>query len=79
MWEEVECPTLILRGSESTFFPKETAESMISRTSDAQLIEIEGAGHTPPLRTEHEIDIIKEFYKSYPEVLGLRHCIIPSG
>lgn len=63
-WDEIECPVLIIRGSESTFFPRSVADEMIQRTSDARLVEIEGAGHTPPLRTEGEIKIIESFFES---------------
>ena len=60
-WDEIECPMLIIRGSESTFFPKSVAEKMLDTAEDATFIEIEGAGHTPPLRTEREISAIEEF------------------
>jgi pimeloyl-ACP methyl ester carboxylesterase len=60
-WDEIECPVLILRGSESTFFPIDVAEQMCHRTSDASLVEIEGAGHTPPLRTPYELKVIESF------------------
>lgn len=62
-WEEVECPVLILRGSESTFFPRDVADKMCERVSDTRLIEIEGAGHTPPLKTANEIRIVEKFLK----------------
>lgn len=61
-WDEIECPVFIIRGSESTFFPKHVAEKMIQRTADARLVEIEGAGHTPPLRTKKEIEAIENFF-----------------
>jgi pimeloyl-ACP methyl ester carboxylesterase len=62
-WDDIECPILILRGSESTFFTADIAQAMVERASDASLVEIEGAGHTPPLKTAHEIKIIEKFYK----------------
>lgn len=62
-WEEIECPVMILRGAESTFFPREVADRMCETTADATLVEIEGAGHTPPLKTTKEINVIESFYK----------------
>lgn len=62
-WEEVECPVLILRGADSTFFPVSVAEKMLRTTSDATLVEIQGAAHTPPLRTQEEIKVVESFYK----------------
>jgi pimeloyl-ACP methyl ester carboxylesterase len=62
-WDEIECPVLILRGSESTFFPRDVADKMCARTADATLVEIDGAGHTPALRSDLEINTIQTFLK----------------
>ncbi len=62
-WEEIECPVLIIRGSESTFFPRDVANKMIKSTSDAKLVEIKGTGHAPPLKAPQEIRAIEAFYK----------------
>ena len=67
-WDEIECPVLILRGCDSTFFTRDVADKMCQRTSDARLIEIEGAGHTPPLKTNHEINIVENFLDEMIEV-----------
>lgn len=64
-WDEVVCPVLIIRGSESTFFPQSVAEKMLEHNSNARLVEIEGAGHTPPLRTKKEITAIDSFFKEF--------------
>lgn len=60
-WEEIECPVMIIRGSESTFLDAETAEKMREGAEDARYVEIEGAGHTPLLRSEKEIKIVEKF------------------
>jgi pimeloyl-ACP methyl ester carboxylesterase len=41
----IRCPTLLVRGSESTLLTEEAARSFVSALADARLIEIAGAGH----------------------------------
>jgi len=63
-WDEIECPSLLIRGKESTFFPLKTAEKMISRGADISFIEVEDIGHAPTLRTPYEIKHIQDFFRS---------------
>ncbi|MBX2807643.1 MAG: alpha/beta hydrolase [Cellvibrionaceae bacterium] len=62
-WHEIECPVMIIRGAESSFLEQDIAEKMSATLDDARLVEIEGAGHAPPLRTEKEVKIIGSFLK----------------
>lgn len=62
-WDEIECPVLITRGTQSTFFPRDTADKMCQRGSDVQLVEVDNVGHAPMLKSKYEIDAIKKFYK----------------
>lgn len=78
-WEEVECPVLVIRGSESSFLTEETAEQMIETGANAELVVIEKAGHTPPLRTKYEIDQVLKFFhqaikeEKEPNTQSVRH------
>jgi len=63
-WDEISCPTLLLRGVESTFFSVSIANKMIDRGYDVRYEEIPKVGHAPTLRTPYEINLIKKFYRS---------------
>ncbi len=63
-WDEIECPSLLIRGELSTFFTEETAEKMIQRGTEVQFEEVENVGHAPMLNNKHEIGFIKQFYKT---------------
>ena len=62
-WDEIECPTLLIRGELSTFFSTETADKMIDRGTEVLYEEIENVGHAPMLNSKNEINIIKSFYR----------------
>ena len=47
-FEQITCPTLIIRGEESPIISRETAQRMCQVNPSAQLMEIEGATHMPP-------------------------------
>lgn len=63
-WRRIHCPTLTLRGENSTFLSDITLEKMLNRGLDAQAIIIPDAAHAPMLTSEHEINSIKEFFDS---------------
>jgi len=63
-WEEIECPVMVLRGSESTFLTPDIADKMADSHEDMTLVEIPGAGHTPLLKTSAEIKIVQKFLKT---------------
>lgn len=51
MWElyrAVECPTLLIRGSESDVLTPEVAERTVAEMQRAQLVVVPGAGHSVP-------------------------------
>lgn len=62
-WEEIECPTLIIRGELSTFFTQDTANKMLERDEDVEITTIKNAGHAPMLNSKTEIKAIEKFYK----------------
>lgn len=63
-WDAIRCPVLVIRGTESDFLSRETAEEMCRRGQKVDLIEIEGVGHTPMLSTVEEIAMIRDWLSS---------------
>lgn len=49
LWDDIECPTLVLRGEASDFLLPQTAAQMRARGPRASVVELGGCGHTPPL------------------------------
>ena len=44
-WREIDCPTVIIRGRQSTLLTHETAVKMREELADCKLAELEGGGH----------------------------------
>jgi pimeloyl-ACP methyl ester carboxylesterase len=63
-WQKVECPVLLLRGSESTVFPRMVAESMLLHHSNVVLEEIPGCGHAPSLMNRGHTDLVRGFLEA---------------
>ena len=63
-WDQVRCPTLLLRGADSDLLLAETAQEMTRRGPKASLVEIAGIGHAPMLMAEDQIGVVKEFLRS---------------
>lgn len=60
-WQRVHCPVLMLRGEESTVFPRMVAESMMLRHPQTRLEEIPGCGHAPSLMVASQVQLVREF------------------
>lgn len=60
-WEEIECPVMVLRGSESTFLTSDITEKMMTTHEDIEVVEVPKAGHTPLMKTASEINIVQNF------------------
>lgn len=60
IWNQVRCPTLLLRGAQSDLLSIDTANAMLQRRG-TQLVTVEGAGHAPALCSQQEIDAISQF------------------
>lgn len=60
-WQKVRCPTLLLRGAESTVFPRMVADSMLLRHPQARLEEIRDCGHAPSLMIPEQVDLVRGF------------------
>lgn len=61
LYDMITCPTLLLRGETSDLLTRETAEAMTRRGPQAQLIEIQGVGHAPPLMAADQVNVVRAF------------------
>ena len=61
IWDNVSCPTLLIRGGNSDLLLTETAEEMTRRGPRAQMIEFEGIGHAPMLMSDDQIEAVRDF------------------
>jgi len=61
VWEQVRCPTLVIRGELSDLLSRETAERMKASGPRAQVIEIPGVGHAPTLMQPDQIAMVRNF------------------
>lgn len=64
MYEQIKCPTLVLRGESSDLLTRETWEAMGARGPKARLAEVPGVGHAPMFMTDDQISIAREFLLS---------------
>ena len=60
-WEQITCPVLVLRGKNSTFLTEDTAQKMLSSGPETTLVEFENTGHTPTLRNDEQVDVIRDW------------------
>jgi pimeloyl-ACP methyl ester carboxylesterase len=60
-WDQVRCPTLLLRGADSDLLLAETAQEMTRRGAKAELVEFAGIGHAPMLMAVEQIAIVRKF------------------
>ena len=64
VWDQIRCPTLVLRGAESDLLSHETAQAMTSRGPQARLVEFAKVGHAPMLLARDQVDIVVDFVRS---------------
>ena len=58
----IQCPTLLIAGSEDNTAPAAMMERMAARIPGAQFSEMEGAGHLAPIEQPHQFNqIVKAF------------------
>ena len=67
VWDNVRCPTLVLRGEHSDVLTRETAQRMTRSGPRAELVEFPGVGHAPSLMTEEQIKVIHDWLRSFDE------------
>ena len=61
LWEAIRCPVLVVRGAESDLLLSETAAGMRERGPRAQVHEVAGCGHAPPLMADDQIAVIRDW------------------
>jgi pimeloyl-ACP methyl ester carboxylesterase len=64
LWDQITCPTLVLRGVESPVLMAETASEMTKRGPAPRLVEVPG-GHAPWLKSEDEISLLSDWLKAH--------------
>ena len=60
-WDQLNVPTLVLRGMESDILSAETAAQMQVRGAKAKIVELPGIGHAPMLMDDNQIKIVRDF------------------
>lgn len=61
LWQNIACPTLILRGQKSDLLTAQTAQKMLARDNRVTLLEFENIGHAPSLMDEGQISVVKNW------------------
>src|SRR6266581_2051882 len=60
-WDQVECPTLVLRGAESDLLLESTVRRMQVGGPRVEFVEFPGMGHAPWLMSEEQIAPVRDF------------------
>ena len=60
-YDEIRCPTLVLRGEQSDLLTRDTLAQMAVRGPRAKTVEIPGVGHAPTLIHVDQIAIVRDF------------------
>ena len=61
LWEAIDAPTLVLRGTESDILAAETFEKMQRRRPEIETVLVD-CGHAPSLNTEKQIEPIRSLF-----------------
>lgn len=61
MYEQIACPTLVVRGAESDLLTRDTWQKMATCGPHAQLAEIPRVGHAPMFQSDDQIAVVREF------------------
>jgi pimeloyl-ACP methyl ester carboxylesterase len=61
VWDQIRCPVLVLRGTQSELLLAATAEQMTRRGPGAEVVEIDGTGHAPALMAKDQIAIVRDW------------------
>jgi pimeloyl-ACP methyl ester carboxylesterase len=67
VWDQVRCPTLVLRGAESDLLEDAVAQAMTTRGPKASLISYAGVGHAPALVQPDQVaDVVRFIREAAP-------------
>ena len=61
VWDQIACPTLLIRGADSDLLPRNVAVEMTQRGPRTRLVEFAGVGHAPMLLTPEQIGVVRDF------------------
>jgi pimeloyl-ACP methyl ester carboxylesterase len=61
LYDDIRCPTLVLRGEHSDMVARDTIAQMAARGPRAKAVEIPGVGHAPTLIHADQIAIVRDF------------------
>ena len=61
VYDQIQAPTLLLRGSQSDLLSADTAAEMGQRGPRARLQTVDGVGHAPTLIAPDQIDVVADF------------------
>lgn len=61
LYDSIRCPTLVVRGADSTVLTRDTLREMATRGPRPQTAEIAGAGHAPMFLDAAQIQVVREF------------------
>jgi pimeloyl-ACP methyl ester carboxylesterase len=61
VWDRIQCPVLVLRGTASDVLLPDTAAEMQRRGPRAEVVEFEGVGHAPALMAPEQIDAVRRW------------------
>ena len=61
LYDAIRARTLLLRGTESDLFARETAQAMTQRGPRARLVEFAGVGHAPTLVADDQVRAVCDF------------------
>jgi pimeloyl-ACP methyl ester carboxylesterase len=67
LWENIQCPTLVLHGELSIILTPEICKEMLARNSHATVVTLPKVGHTPSLMTEAQIAVVENWLKTTAE------------
>jgi pimeloyl-ACP methyl ester carboxylesterase len=75
LWDEIDIPTLIIRGVESDFLTYQTMRAMALRgrasaRGQVATSEMRGCGHAPALMSREQIDVVIGFLLNSPAAMG---------
>jgi pimeloyl-ACP methyl ester carboxylesterase len=62
IYDAIQCPVLLVRGSESDLLSRETANLMTQRGPRAALTELAGIGHAPTFMQPEQITLARDFF-----------------
>jgi pimeloyl-ACP methyl ester carboxylesterase len=61
LWDQIKSPVLLLRGADSDLLLQSTAEEMIGRNGNTELLVLPDCGHLPPLLNDQQVRLVVDW------------------